>query len=99
MSGQLSLPPELGTFPLFQRSAPTLGAPSTTDPDLAAHDLRRMGDNVPASQFVEADLRFHMCLVDSIGSPRFSRFIERSGRSAPVHGAVQATTWSRPDLS
>jgi DNA-binding FadR family transcriptional regulator len=43
------------------------------DAEAAVLDLRRMGDNVPPSRFVEADLRFHRSLAESIGSPRFSR--------------------------
>jgi DNA-binding GntR family transcriptional regulator len=35
--------------------------------------MSRLADDVPASQFVEADLGFHSSLVDSVRSPRLSR--------------------------
>jgi DNA-binding GntR family transcriptional regulator len=39
----------------------------------AVHDMTRLDANTPASQFVEADLRFHSSLVESVRSPRLSR--------------------------
>lgn len=41
--------------------------------ETAVHDMGRLGDDAPASQFVAADLLFHSALVESVGSPRLSR--------------------------
>jgi DNA-binding GntR family transcriptional regulator len=45
--------------------------PLTTE--AAVHDMARLPDDAPASQFVEADLRFHSSLVESVRSPRLCR--------------------------
>jgi DNA-binding GntR family transcriptional regulator len=50
---------ELGTVPLAARAA--------------VDDIGRLGENSPASHFVEADLRFHSSLVESVRSLRMSR--------------------------
>jgi DNA-binding GntR family transcriptional regulator len=39
----------------------------------AVVELGRLADDVPTSQFIAADLRFHRALVDGAGSPRLSR--------------------------
>ncbi len=39
----------------------------------AVHDLQRLPDEAPPSQFIAADLRFHRALVDAARSPRLSR--------------------------
>ena len=41
--------------------------------EAAVHDMARIASDAPASQFVEADLRFHSSLVESVRSPRLSR--------------------------
>jgi DNA-binding GntR family transcriptional regulator len=41
--------------------------------EAAVHDMARLARSAPASQFVEADLRFHSSLVESVRSPRLSR--------------------------
>jgi DNA-binding GntR family transcriptional regulator len=43
----------------------------------AVDDLRAIDESKPHSDFVEADLRFHLALIDGIGSPRLSAHYER----------------------
>lgn len=45
----------------------------------AVADVRDIDPDAPHSAFVEADLRFHRALVDSVGSPRLSEHYARLG--------------------
>lgn len=41
--------------------------------EAAVEEMRRLPDDVPTSEFVSTDLRFHRALVDRVASPRLSR--------------------------
>ena len=41
--------------------------------EAAVEEMRRLSDDVPTSDFVTTDLRFHHALVDRVASPRLSR--------------------------